>query len=209
MNWLDVGKAIAPIAPLAGKIIGGFIPFPGAGLIGEQLGTIVARQFGVPATPQAVSDAIAVAGEETARAKIAAAVEQARAEIDGFVAIEQSYYATQQVSLTQVGETMRAEIGHEHWFFSGWRPAAGWLFDLYAAVFGGEIALALFQSAFAGNDKPLAAIQAAWPLLLAYLGSLAMMVGVYVYGRSNEKAASFAVAPATAAPSPTKPLQRK
>lgn len=187
MNWLDVAKVIAPIAPMAGKIIGGLIPFPGAALIGEGLGGIIARQFGVPATPQAINEAIAIAGEETARAKINAAVEQARIEITGFVDIEKEYLRTVQIGIEQTNETMRAEIGHEHWFFSGWRPAAGWLFDIFAAIFGIELSIALAQSAFYGNDKPLNAITNAWPVFAVYLGSLAAMVGVYVIGRSQEK----------------------
>lgn len=202
MNWFDLGRAIAPIAPMAGKIIGSLIPFPGASLIGEGLGGIIARQFGVPATPQAISDAIAVAGEETARAKINAAVEQARIEITGFVDIEKEYLRTVQIGIEQVNETMRAEVGREHWFFSGWRPAAGWLFDIFAAIFGAELSIALAQSAFYGNDKPLIAITAAWPVFAVYLGSLAAMVGVYVIGRSHEKAAKRPTAP------PSQPLPK-
>ena len=205
MNWLDVAKTIAPLAPMAGKILGGLIPFPGAALIGEQFGAIVARQFGVPATPQAVSEAIAVAGEETARAKISAAVEQARIEVAGFVDLEKAYLHAVEVGTAEVNATMRAEVGHEHWFFSGWRPAAGWLFDIYAALFGFELTYALAQSAFYDNAKPLAAITAAWPVFAVYLGALAAMVGVYVIGRSQEKAAA---APA-AGPGTLKPTLKK
>lgn len=209
MDWKDVGRLIAPLAPAAGSILGGLVPFPGASLIGQKFGEVIAAEFGVPATPQAVSEAIATAGEETARAKINAAVETARVQVDGFVEIEKTYQRTIEVGLTETNETMRAELGHEHWFFSGWRPAAGWLFDIFAAVFGVELSYAIADAAFFGNEKPLAAITAAWPVFAVFLGALAAMVGVYVIGRSQERtAASVLPAPAPAVVKPAPVLKR-
>ena len=190
MDLMAIGKLIAPLAPAAGSILGGLIPFPGGSLIGQKFGELIAGQFGVPPTPQAISEAMASAGEETARAKINAATEQARIQIDGFVEMEKAYLATVQVSLTQTGETMRAELKRQHWFFTGWRPAAGWIFDLSALVFGVMLAVAAAQAAFMGNPTPLKILSDAWPIFLAYLGTLALMVGVYIVGRSQEKVAS-------------------
>jgi hypothetical protein len=187
MDWKSIAPLVGAVAPFAGKLLGGLIPFPGAALIGEQFGKIIARQFGVAETPAAVSDALANATEETARAKINAALEQARAEIAGFVDIEKAYLHAIEVSLSQTGATMRAEIGHEHWFFNGWRPACGWLFVLFSAVFGFQLCVAAALSAFFGNQAPLKALNDAWPAFLALLGPLALMVGVYVIGRSGEK----------------------
>src|SRR4051794_5654357 len=125
MDWSTVVPVVASLAPMAGSILGGLIPFPGASLIGQKFGEIIARQFGLPATatPSQVSDAIVNAGEETARAKINGGVEQARIEIDGFIENEKAYLHTVEVGIAQTGETMRAEIGHESLFFTGWRPA--------------------------------------------------------------------------------------
>ena len=192
MNWFDVAKTVAPLAPVAGKILGGLIPFPGAAFIGEQFGNIVARQFGVPATPQAVNEAIAVAGEETARAKINAAVEQARIEIAGFVDLEKAYWHAVEVGLEQTGLTMREETRPEnrHWFFTGWRPFIGWVFGITALCFGVMLVIVTGATALQSPD-PLKTLNDAWPLFLSYFGVLGIVVGVVVKGRSDEKMKSM------------------
>lgn len=187
MDWKDLAKVIAPLAPVAGSIIGGLIPVPGGSIIGQKLGELIAGAFGVPPTPQAVSEAIANSTEETARAKINAAVEQARVEVTGFVEVERIHAHVIETSLTQVGATMRAEIGHEHWYFNGWRPACGWVFVVYATVFGGILMVAGIAAAFFNSPTALDRLSAAWPIFAAYFGALAAMVGVYIVGRSQEK----------------------
>jgi hypothetical protein len=188
MDWVAVGKLIAPLAPVAGSILGGLIPVPGGSVIGQKFGEAIARAFGVDPTPKAVSDAVAAAGEETARAKINAALEQCRAEISGFVELERLHTQAVIASLTQTNETMRVEVRPEnrHWFYTGWRPTAGWLFNLFATVFGVLLAWASVV-AILGNAKPLDVLHNAWPLYAAFLGALALIVGVYMSGRSFEK----------------------
>jgi hypothetical protein len=174
---------------MAGSILGGLIPFPGGSLIGQKFGEIIAKQFGLPATatPAQVSGAIVNAGEETARAKIDAAVEQARIEVDGFVEYEKAILHATEVGLAQTGETMRAEIGHESLFFTGWRPAIGWVFVLFALSFGVMLTGAAAGAAFFSNASPLKILTDAWPIFLAYFGTLGLMVGVYIPSRSAEK----------------------
>lgn len=201
MDWSSVVPVVASLAPMAGSILGGLIPFPGASLIGQKFGEVIAKQFGLPATatPASVNAAIAAAGEETARAKINAAVEQARAEIAGFVAIEQAYLHAVETGIEQTGETMRAEIGHEHWFFTGWRPAIGWIFVLFALSFGVMLSASAAAAAVFSNARPLEILTNAWPIFLAYFGVLGLMVGVYIPSRSTEKKAAIE----NAAPKPT------
>lgn len=193
MNWSSVVPVVASLAPMAGSILGGLIPFPGASIIGQKFGEIIAKQFGLPATatPSQVSDAIVSAGEETARAKINAAVEQARIEIDGFVEIEKAYLHAVEVGVTQTGETMRAELGHESLFFTGWRPAIGWVFVLFALSFGAMLTVAAAAAAFFSNASPLKILTDAWPIFATYFGVLGLMVGVYIPSRSAEKKAAM------------------
>jgi hypothetical protein len=87
---------------------------------------------------------------------------------------------------------MQARIGHEHWFFSGWRAAIGWVMCIYAFIYGGLLAIATAQ-AMGGNAVPLEVIRDAWPVYAAYFGTLAAMVGVYIIGRSHEKTAAIKV----------------
>jgi hypothetical protein len=189
MDWSAVVPVVASLAPMAGSILGGLIPFPGASLIGQKFGEIIARQFGLPATatPSQVNDAIVSAGEETARAKINAAVEQARIEVDGFVEIEKAILHATEVGLSQTGETMRAEIGHESLFFVGWRPAIGWVFVLFAFSFGAMLTVAAAAAAFFSNKAPIQILADAWPIFLLYFSTLGLVVGVYIPSRSAEK----------------------
>lgn len=196
MDWSSVVPVVASLAPMAGSILGGLIPFPGASLIGQKFGEVIAKQFGLPATATAgqLNQTIAMAGEETARAKINAAMEQARAEIAGFVDIEKAYLKAVETGLIQTNETMRAEIGHEHWFYTGWRPAIGWIFVLFALSFGTMLTAAAAAAAFWSNAQPLLILTNSWPIFLVYFSTLGLMVGVYIPSRSAEKKAAIETA---------------
>lgn len=199
MDWKSLGPIIGAVAPLAGSILGGLIPFPGGSLIGQKFGEIIARQFGVdPASPTAakdVSDRIVEAGEETARAKINAATEQARAQIEGFVAYERAVLEAQVKNLSDVNVTMRAETAvppaqREHWFFRAWRPAFAWVFIAVYGEFGAVLGVVTLVTVWR-SPAPLDALYAAWPLFLAYFGPGAAMVGVLIPSRSIEKKAAI------------------
>ena len=198
MDWLSVAKVIAPLAPTLGSVLGGLIPFPGGSLIGQTIGNVIARQLGVEATPQAVNDALARMTHEEKLAALQAATERARIEVQGFVEAERQYFETMRAALAETGQTMREEISPEnrHWFYTGWRPAAGWIFDVYASVYGVIIVWALFR-AMTGDAAALKALTDGWPVILAHLGLLAAMVGVYVIGRSQEKAKAIESAAVT------------
>jgi hypothetical protein len=192
MNWTDVAKIIAPLAPMAGSILGGLIPFPGGSLIGEEFGKIIAGVFGVPATPDAVNAAVTSNPNEVVLAKINQATELARIKIDGFADLEKAYLHTVETGLSQTGDTMRADIGHESLFFTGWRPAIGWVFVFEAVCFGLMLSVAAGAAAFFNNSRPLEILTNAWPIFLAYFGTLGLMVGVYIPSRTAEKKAAIA-----------------
>lgn len=192
MNWSDLSPIIGAIAPTAGKLLGGLIPFPGGSLIGEQFGRIIARQLGVPETPQAVSEAIAKNKSDENIAAINAATDRARLEIQGFIEYEKAVQETIRASIVEANQTMRLEILPEnrHWFFTGWRPAAGWVLVFNAAAFGVILNVAVFMAAYYRNAEPLRIISDAWPVILSYFGALAALVGVYVIARTKDKETS-------------------
>lgn len=214
MDWKTLGPLVGAVAPLAGSILGGLIPFPGGSMIGQKFGEIIARQFGVEPKPEvvhaAISDTVATAGEETARAKINAAMEQARAEIDGFVELEKAYLHRDEVQLTQTGETSRAELLHQHWFFTGWRPFIGWVYGYLCAAFGTMVVVAAAFTAWRSPD-PLKTLSDAWPILLVVLGAAGLPVGIMIPSRSAEKTKAMetgtpmATAKPPATPAPAKP----
>lgn len=207
MDWKDIAKLVAPLAPTLGGILGGFIPIPGGALAGQAVGNIIARQFGVEPTPQAVNDALARMSHEEKLAALQAATERARIEVAGFVEAERQYFETLRVAIAETGATMREELKPEnrHWFFTGWRPAAGWVFVVHAALFG---CCLLYATVWDG--ALLARIDAAWKIYAAFFGTLAAMVGVYVVARSADKAKgsdTSAIVPAPAPPAKT-PVRR-
>lgn len=217
MDWKALIPAVASLAPTVGSLLGGLIPFPGGSLLGQKFGEVIARQFGLPATATAgqVSDAIATAGEETARAKINAAVEMARVEIDGFVAAERQILEAQVKNLSDVNATMRAELAvppelREPLFFRAWRPAFAWGVLAVYVPFGFVLSWVAARAAYL-SPEPLKALNDAWPILVGYFGIGLAVVGVLIPSRSYEKKAAIEnAAPMPnvkpVAPPPSKPV---
>lgn len=204
MDLFAVAKLLAPLAPVAASIAGGLVGGPAGAAAAGGLAKIIMGKFGVDANaPNAtaqLSDRIAEAGEETARAKINAAMEQARAEITGFVEVEKSANELMAKSVAQTNETMRAEADNraklalagikEHWFFTAWRPVAGWEFNVMMGLFGLLLAWAMAKE-IAVSDAPLKVLTDAWPLFASYIGALALVNGILIPSRSFEKKAAI------------------
>lgn len=226
MDILAVAKILAPLAPVAASIAGGMVAGPAGAAAAGKLTSLIMGQFGLPAgaTPAQLNERVVEAGEETARAKINAAMEQARAEIAGFVEVEKSAAELTAKALAETNATMRAEGEQrarlalagvkEHWFFTGWRPAAGWVFVAVMAALGAMVVAATASAVWRAPDA-LKALSDAWPLYAAYLGALGAIVGVLIPSRSIEKRAAIEAAapmpnakPApTPAPKPTAPAK--
>lgn len=195
MNWSDLGPVVGTSAPLIGKLISigvGFIPGIGpiAGpIIGPAIGSILAKQFGVAPTPEAVSGAIAANGgaeSDIVKAKLAAATEETKAMYHWAEAVETGKLKLEEVQITQVGETMRAELQIESPFKTWWRPFNGWVLGAENAMIGACLVGCLIL-AMVGVTGPLNAMKEAWPLILAVLGLPAAVVGVTVWKRGDEK----------------------
>lgn len=207
MDWKSLAPLIGALAPTAGKIIGGFLPIPFASVIGEQFGNVIARQFGTT-TPAATAEAIR--SDPEAVAKINAAMEIGKAQINGFVEAEKAALDAVKVGLEQTGQTMRLELAPEnrHWFYTGWRPAIGWVFVLFSISFGSMLTLAAAGAALSDNARPLQILTDAWPIFLAYFGTLGLMVGVYIPSRSLDKAKFVDTSTVPAKPAPPAPAPK-
>jgi len=209
MDWKTVGKIIVPLAPALGSILGGFAPIPGGSLMGQlagqAIGNVIAKKLGVPPTPDAVAAALGASNDKDVLiAKLNAAADELRSTNEAYARVESAFIAGAVKNAGDVNETMREEVRPEnrHWFFTGWRPACGWIFAAVAAGFGAILLWACGLTVQRSAD-PLKALSDAWPLFLSYFAVLGAMVGVYVIARTQEKAQG--VARGTSPPS--KPLK--
>lgn len=82
MDWSAIGSLIAPMAPTIGGLLGGFIPFPGGSILGAMAGKMVAGALGVPATPEAVHEAVTTGDPEVIKAKLASVDAEMSAEVE-------------------------------------------------------------------------------------------------------------------------------
>lgn len=199
MDWLQVARAIAPLAPALGGLLGGFIPFPGGGIAGQALGNVIAKALGVPATPEAVMQAVTTTDNDVLIARLNAASEEAKSMWPAMAAIEAAYIQ----GAVAVNQTMQAEIGHEHWFFNGWRPMSGWLFVFFALAYGIILIIAVWRAG-AGDPVLWNAVKEVQYTAIAHLGALAAVVGVYIIGRSTEKRAALVTGTVATTPQPPK-----
>lgn len=78
-TWKDLVPYVAPLAPTLGKLLGSLTPIPGGGMAGEWAGQMLARQFGVPAEPEAIREAIQQQPLPTVEAKLYEAEQEADA----------------------------------------------------------------------------------------------------------------------------------
>lgn len=132
MDWKAVASLAAPFAPTVGKILGGFIPFPGGALLGEWAGNALASALGVPATPEAVGGAIQ-ADPAGAAAKLQAVENEAAARWDAMARIAEAEAEDRTAQSQAINETIRTEIatGMSWWH---WRHAIGYVYLLWFLI---------------------------------------------------------------------------
>lgn len=82
MDWSTVGALVAQMAPTIGQLLGGFIPFPGGAVLGGMAGKVIAEALGVPATPEAVHEAVTKGDPADVQAKLSAAETKMQAQVE-------------------------------------------------------------------------------------------------------------------------------
>jgi hypothetical protein len=173
-TWKDVAGVIAPYAPTIGKILGDVAPFPGGGMVGEFVGGLIAKQFCVQATPEAVDAAVRqewASNPEAAAQKLTAADSEAAARWDALARMAEAEAADRTAQSQAINETMRAEIaaGVSFWH---WRHLLGYV--VLIQVFG--LSFPVFKDLWYGNVANLGATQqliaAITPIFLGLLALL-------------------------------------
>lgn len=123
MDWKDVGKLVAPLAPTLGGILGDVL-LPGlGGTIGGEAGKILADALGVPNDPGSV--AAAVQNDPNAAAKIQAAESEAAAKWAALAQIATANAQSNSAQASSIADTMKAELaaGQKWW---AWRNLYGY-----------------------------------------------------------------------------------
>jgi hypothetical protein len=149
---------------------------------------MLARNFGVPATPAAVHEAIKGTPYDILVAKLAATTEEAKAQWPAIAEIEKAQSLERSIAIAQVNQTMRAELDDDSFFKSAWRPATGWVMVYLIMVTGTVMIGALVQVMWSGESEAWDKFILALPSITLFLTLPAAVCGVTSFGRSWEKA---------------------
>ena len=171
MKWEDVRDSVAAVAPLAGSLLGG----PAGGAVGG----LVAAALGVKNTPDAVAQAVV--------SDPAAAVKLHTLEREHEREMRTLQLEAETARIKEVNTTMRAELQHDGWFKSGWRPMIGWV----VAFSFGALMLALVYAILKSPATASEVVTSATVIITMMLAVL----GVNIKQRSNDKARQVGVEP--------------
>lgn len=186
MDWKDVaGPLIATAAPTIGSLLGGLIPFPGGSLIGQELGSIIAKQFGVDATPEAVNSAIQNAPSDVAAAKLQAAEAEAVAKWPALAQIAQADAGDRTGQAQAINATMQAEVakGQPWW---AWRNLWGYSVMVECTAVG----IIILKDLATGNTAGVTVFLNATSFFYTWYGMRIGVLGYIFRGASNEKIAA-------------------
>lgn len=184
MDWQTVGRLAAGAAPTLGGLLGGLIPLPGGALIGESLGQIIASQFGVEATPEAVGKAIQNSSPEVVQQKLSAAEAEAVAKWPALAQIAQAYAESNSKQSDAINQTMRAELASGQVWWS-WRNLYGYSVGLEASLTSLVVLYGLvFQPVIFKN------IAESFNFFITWYGMRFGLLGYIHNGASNEKIAA-------------------
>ncbi len=186
MDWSKiVGPMLLTAAPTIGSILGGLIPIPGASVVGQELGSIVARQFGVESTPEAVNTAIQNTPSDVAAQKLQAAESEALAKWPALAQIAQAEAGDRTAQAQVINATMQAELakGQPWW---AWRNL--WAYSVMAECSG--VAIILLSQLATGDAKALTLFSNFTGFLMGWYTLRIGVLGYIHMGASNEKIAA-------------------
>lgn len=180
-----VGPLLKSAAPTLGSLLGGFIPIPGGSLIGEEIGKIIAGQFGVDATPEAVGSAIQNSPSDIATQKLQAAEAEALAKWPALAQIAQAEAQDRTAQSQAINATMQAEVAKgQPWF--AWRNLWGYSVMAECSAVGSII---LYNLA-TGDFKSVNVFLSASGFFYTWYGMRIGVLGYIFRGASNEKIAA-------------------
>src|SRR5262245_450949 len=111
-DWKAIGgQVVAAGAPILGKIIGEFIPFPGGGMLAEWgiRKLVEALGLSTDATPAVIANTIQNTPPDVLQAKLAAAEKEADAKWEAYARAAEAVAEVQKTSAAAINETQRTE----------------------------------------------------------------------------------------------------
>ncbi len=185
MDWKDiVGPVLQSAAPTIGGILGGMIPFPGGAAIGSQLGTILASQFGVEATPEAVNAAIQNTPTDIAAAKIAAAEAEAVAKWPALAQIAVANAQSNSQQSDYINATMKSELAAgQKWY--AWRNLYGYSVVFEVSIMSLTLVWGMLFDAFVMKN-----FMNSMSFILSWFGLRFGLLGFVANASANEKVAA-------------------
>ena len=166
MNWSDIKGFVSKAAPLLGSLLGP---------AGTAAGSLIASALGVDESPEAVMQALQQDPQ--------AAIKLQQIEREHKRELRRMKIEAETAQITQINETMRAELKTDGWFKSGWRPTIGYVTSFSFAGLMAGLVYALFKEP--GNASDI--IAEASIVLTAML----TVLGVNITQRSGDKRASI------------------
>lgn len=179
MDWVQIAKVIAPVAPTLGGIIGGFIPIPGGSLIGQEAGQIIADALGVPNDPGAIGTAIT--NDPTgAAAKLQAAETEAATKWPALAEIAKAQAESNSSEADSINATMRAELAAgQKWY--AWRNLYGYSITYEVVIVSNIVFYALLF-----NPAILKSVQDSYNFFLSWYALRFGLLG-YIHNQATQE----------------------
>lgn len=170
MEWRDVGKIVAKVAPVLGTLLGG--------PAGAAAGALVSSVLGVDNDPDEVHKAVSADPSLLVRLR--------EAEMQQQTELNRMMIQSETDRLTQVNETIRAELASGDKFKSYWRP----LFGYIMGISWGVVMLAVTYQVIFKPTEAATTIQAIGQMSTLWGAGLAVL-GINVWKRSTDKQLMF------------------
>lgn len=170
MDWRDLKGLVGKAAPMLGTLLGG--------PAGAGIGSMVASVLGVENSPDEVHKAL--------QADPSLLLKLREAELQQQTDLQRMTVESETKMLSQVNETMRAELASGNKFKSYWRP----LFGYVMALTWGAVMLAVTYQIITDPKTAAVTIQAVGQLTGLWGIGLAVL-GVNVMKRSDDKAVAY------------------
>lgn len=152
MDWSSLATVVGSVAPTLGGLLGSAFG-PAGSVIGGIAGRAIAGALGVPATPEAVSEALAKDKNALEKLRVLEATKATQIVEEARVEIERLKYNAQQGGA--INETVRAEVatGVSWWH---WRHLIGYLVLGYGLNQIVLLNLAAFKPTWLSPDQAVA-----------------------------------------------------